>query len=184
MEIARKISIGGINGVRKGFKDVKETQFVARVMGIAHSAKQEEGNLGAYWKFTGEFQAVNQAGEITAAPVIFLPAPADEMLAAAVKAADAPVKFGFDISIEPREDVAIGYAYRIKPLLEVKPSNPLADLLAEMPALPALPNKTQSALALEAPAEAGNGATETPAETAVAETAAAAPAAAKGKARK
>lgn len=149
MEIARKMTVGGINNVRKGFKGVTETKLVARILGIADTAVQEDGALGSYWKFTGEFQGTNEQGEMHAAPVLMLPKPADDMLAAAVKqAAGGSVKFGFDIYVEPREDVAIGYAYKIKPLLEVKPSNPLADLIAS---IPALPGKAQESLALDAP---------------------------------
>lgn len=145
MEISKKISIGGINGVRKGFKGVKEVTFVGRIYGIARSAVQEEGANGAYWKFTGDFRAINGDGEEFISPVCFLPSPADGLLGEAV-AGDkmgGGVQFAFDFYVEPREDVAIGYAYRVKPLIEQAKSDPLAALSQQITV--ALPVKSKQA---------------------------------------
>ena len=152
MEIARKVTVGGINNVRKGFKGITEKTFVARILGIVHSAKVEDGQLGAYVKFQGEFQGTNMHGEITAAPVCMLPEPAASMLHAAVQGSEGSVKFGFDFYVVPDESVAIGYKYVTTPLVEAKPSNPLADMLASMPELPKLPTPKQAQIDLEKPA--------------------------------
>jgi len=130
MQIERKITIGGINGIRKGFKDVTESRLVARILGIASEALREDGALGEYVKFKGEFRAINQDGEEFASAVCFLPKPADDLLESAIKnAGGKSVNFGFDIFVHPNENVAIGYEYKVKPLLETKPSDPLAALM-------------------------------------------------------
>jgi hypothetical protein len=153
MEIARKVTIGGINGVRKGFKGIKEKTFVARILGIVNDARIEDGQLGAYVKFTGEFQATNMDGVVTAAPVCMLPEPASGMLHSAFENSDGSVKFGFDFFVVPDESVAIGYKYSTVPLVEAKPSNPLADMLQSMPALPALAAPKQPELPIAPDAE-------------------------------
>lgn len=156
MEIARKISVGGINGIKRGFKGIEVLTFVARIIGIARSAKVEEGDNGAYVKFGGDFQATNMDGEVITAPVMFLPEPASSLLENAVKSAEGgDVRFGFDIFVEPNESVAIGYNYKVKPLLEVKPSDPMADLMKSIEA--------PVPLKLEAPKTEGEKAPETPA---------------------
>ncbi len=161
MQVERKLTIGGMNGVRKGFKGIKEKTFVARVLGIVNSATVEDGQLGAYHKFVGEFQGTNQNGELFTAPVCMLPEPASGMLYTAVQSAEGgSVKFGFDFHVVPDESVAIGYKYATTPLLETKPSNPLAEMLASIPALPQLAAPSQPALTGTEPA------TEKPAENA------------------
>ena len=73
------------------------------------------------------------------------------------------VQFGFDFYIEPREDVAIGYSYVTKPLMEQKPSDPLAALENQIAPVPALvghvvADAAQDAQAEEnAPAKGGKG---------------------------
>jgi hypothetical protein len=132
MQILKKMSIGAINGVRKGFKDVKETRFVARIMGIAQSVQVEDGALGTYRKFTGEFKGINADGEEFVSAVCYLPAPVDSLLASHMASNDgAAVNFAFDISIAPN-DSPIGYEYVVSTLLETKPSNPLAELMSKV----------------------------------------------------
>ena len=138
MEISRKITVAGINGVRKGFKTPATLTFLARVFGIANSfAAEGNGNGGVQLKFVGEFQAVSQDGKTHAAPVTYLPAPGDAVLAAAIKAVDgAPVKFAFDFYAEPDASSLLGYSMKVKPLLEPAPVSALPDLGATLPAVP------------------------------------------------
>ena len=132
MEILKKMSIGAINGVRKGFKGVTEKRFVARIMGIAQSVIVEDGALGTYRKFTGEFKGINADGEEFVSAVCFLPSPVDSLLEASMKDnSGAAVNFAFDISVAPN-DTPIGYEYVVSSLLETKPSNPLAELMAKI----------------------------------------------------
>ena len=152
MQVARKISVGSINGVRSGFKGTTEKTFVARIVGIASSAEAKESQFGTYWKFTGEFQATNMEGEIIGAPACMLPEPSAGMLAAAVKESNGGVQFGFDFFVVPDEKSTTGYVYQVHPLIESKPSNPLADLLQGVPELPKLA-APKSPDAAPAPAE-------------------------------
>jgi len=173
MKILKKMSIGAINGVRKGFKDVKETRFVARMMGIAQSVHVEDGALGTYRKFTGEFKGINADGEEFVSAVCYLPTPVDSLLASSMASNDgAAVNFAFDISVAPN-DSPIGYEYVVSTLLETKPSNPLAELMSKVaplqiaakPKQPELPGvnadeKTEAAKVAATEAEAkpnGNG---------------------------
>lgn len=153
MQIARKITIGGLNGVRKGFKGITEETFVARIVGIVQSSKVEEGQLGSYIKFTGEFQGTNMDGLVTMAPVCMLPEPAASMLHTAVNESEGSVKFGFDFFVVPDESVAIGYKYSITPLIETKPSNPLTDMLATFRAIPVTLKQPQLNLSIVDKAE-------------------------------
>lgn len=177
MELLRKITIGGINNIKKGFKDITEKMLVARVIGVANAFEViTHAQYGDSYKFTGEFRAINGDGEESAAPVIYLVKPVDEMLVAQLKAAEGkPVQFAFDIHVVPDEGSERGYQYRVTPLMESKPSNPLAELMASLPA-PVIKPK-QLALAGDAAAtteKAPDAATETPAETPASEKAPAA----------
>lgn len=134
MEIMKKMSVGGMNGVTAGFKDVTEARLVARIFGIVRSTETKDTNIGRSYKFVGEFRGVNGDGEEFSSPVCYLPSPADGLLTEAVAAAaGAPVNFGFDIFVSPkpkRTPVDLGYEYKVKPLLDTKPSDPMAALMA------------------------------------------------------
>lgn len=134
--LTRKITVGGINNVRSGFKNISVRTFVARVLGVAHAVESKDSNYGAYWRFSGEFQGTNKDGVIYAAPVAMLPEPAATQLAMAVKENPGGVKFGFDFFVVPDEKSNTGYVFEIIPLLEAKPSDPLAEILAIAPPVP------------------------------------------------
>ena len=136
MQIAKKISVGGINGVRNGFKNVAQTTLVARILGVAYSFEHKDTNFGKSLSFHGEFRAVNADGEEVAAPVCYLVSPADTMLAQALtEAKGSSVEFGFDIFVSPKEkrdERDLGYEYKVKPLLEATVSDPLAKIMARV----------------------------------------------------
>lgn len=135
MEITRKMSVAGINGVRKGFKAVKQLEFIARLFGIVETALYEATQTGgAQWKFVGEFQGVNAEGKLFAAPVLYVPSPADSQLAQAIKdAAGKSVKFAYDIYIEPDATNPLGYVTKVKPLIDAAPVSALTDMAASLP---------------------------------------------------
>ncbi len=149
MQIMKKLTVGGVNGVKGGFVGVTATFLAMRIMGIASEAKNKPGLYGDALSFHGEFRAIDQHGEEFAAPICYLPAPADGLLLGAINgAAGQPVNFAFDIFVVPVEKKVPtdrGYEFKIKPLLETKPSNPLGDLMATLPPpavtpkVPALP---------------------------------------------
>lgn len=161
MQIARKISVGSINGVRAGFKGVKETTLVGRLIGQALAFSTHDGDKGTYQKFKGEFRAINADGEEVAAPVMFLPSPAQEMLANAITEAQGKaVSFGFDVYVVPHPTAVLGYEYKIKPLLETAPSDPLKQLMAGLPPMEVKPK--QAAIEMAPTTEANVAAAEEP----------------------
>ncbi len=137
MELVTKISIGAINKIRKGFKGVTERKHVMRVVGIARSAELKiSENMADSKKFVGEFRAWNSEGEEFSSPVMYIPEPAQSLLASAVEAeGHNGIQFGFDFFIVPNENVPIGYNYEIKPLMESKPSDALSALISRVGAL-------------------------------------------------
>lgn len=138
MEITRKMSVAGINGMRKGFKSVAALEFVARILGVAESVMREQTQTGAeQWKFTGEFQGVNADGKEFGAPVLYLPGPADSQLTSAMSAnVGKSVKFAYDIFVEPDKTSPIGYVTRVKPLLEPTAIATLLDISGSLPPAP------------------------------------------------
>lgn len=136
--VVKKLSPGSINEIRGGFKNVKERMFVARIMGVAYRAEQKEDKKfgSVYFKFVGKFEATNMNGEIFAAPVCYLPEPVQTMLAHSVNEVEnAAVKFAFDIFVNPRADVPIGYEYQVKPLVQPEENDELSDMRGSLPAL-------------------------------------------------
>lgn len=139
LQIARKITVAGINNVKGGFvlKDGEDNRHVARIVGLAQSAGVKETAYGPSWRFVGEFRAINEDGEEIAAPVLYLPAPADEMLSSAVAAnPSGGVQFAFDIfmiRVEKKTPIDRGYQFVVKTLMDSKPSNPVLSLMASLP---------------------------------------------------
>jgi hypothetical protein len=171
--IAKKISIGIINGVRAGFKNVKEPTHVARIYGRASASEPKDGGtMGISYKFTGDFVGVNADGEETMSPVCYLIAPADTLLVQALKDAQgAAVEFAFDFFVIPNPTAVLGYEYKVKPVIPVKKSEPLLALAAQFGEDNPGPQKKQLALpAAETSTEAqaaemvAEGAPEAPAE--------------------
>ena len=139
MKICKRITIGAINGVRKGFKDVKSRRKVARILGIAREAnlKVSETMKDSYC-FVGEFKGINEAGEVYVSATCYLPEPAQGLLRAAVEGEKGnPVEFGFDFFVKPSPDAVLGYEFETEALMEHRPSNALAELEARV-AAPAL----------------------------------------------
>lgn len=134
MELVTKISIGSINKIRKGFKAVTERKHVMRVVGIARSAELKVNeNMADSKKFVGEFRAWNSEGEEFSSPVMYIPEPAQSLLASAVEVdGHNGIQFGFDFFIVPNENAPIGYNYEIKHLMESKPSDALSALISHV----------------------------------------------------
>lgn len=155
MEMTRKMSVAGINGVRKGFKGLTSLQFIARMFGVVEFVTREATQTGAeQWKFVGEFQGVNAEGKEFGAPVLYLPAPADDALAQAVKTADdESVKFAFDVYAEPDATSLLGYVVKVKPLLAPVVVSAMQDIAASLPAV-ALTKPADAAPPVPAPAPA------------------------------
>lgn len=184
MEVIRKISLGTINGVRKGFKDVKSTLFVARIFGVVNStAVEPTPSGGTQVKFVGEFGAVSMERKAFGAPVAFLPAQAETALHSAVVAAHGkPVKFAYDVYAAP-DSSPVGYSITVQALMDPVPMLTLNSIAESLPELPAVADLLTGDA--NKPAESGDAdkAAEIPTET-PAETPPPAPAPSKGKGRK
>lgn len=147
MQIEKKLSIAIMNGVRGGFKNVKETTHVGRIFGIVRSVETKSTSIGDSLCFKGDFRGINADGEEFISAVCYLISPADEMLAQALidpANAGKEVRFGFDFFVTPKEKktpLDLGYSYQVKPLLETKPSDAMAELMASAPALPNKPKQ-------------------------------------------
>lgn len=140
MQIMKKMSVGGMNEIRGGFKDVDVTKFVARIIGFARSVETKVTTIGESLCFKGEFRGTNADGELFSAAVCYLVSPADEMLAQALSQPEnvgKEVKFGFDFFVTPKEKrtpVDLGYSYQVKPLLDTAPTDAMAALMGNIAA--------------------------------------------------
>jgi hypothetical protein len=165
MEMTRKISVGGINGVRKGFKGITAPTILARVVGIARVTKWEDGDAGTYCKFTGDFSAWNKDGKGYRAPAVFLPEPAQSLLATAVDADESGngVEFAFDLVAVPNANSATGYSWEARPLMEMRVADPMAALLAKINVVHAAPETKPDTQPETPPADdAGKGGEQEP----------------------
>lgn len=140
MQLIKKITLGGINNVRGGFKTPQDGQFIARVIGVLREVETIETAYGAAKRFRGEFRATNADGEEFASPVLFLPEPAQSILSEAI-AGNVSVQFAFDVSLKLNSNSPLGYEYSVKPLINSAPSDPLASIMAQI-APPALPDNS------------------------------------------
>jgi hypothetical protein len=171
MKIAKKISLGTINGVRGGFKDVKEKTRVATIAGTVMGYKEKTSEtMGVSYAFSGDFVGINKDGEETRSPVCYLPEPAQGMLKAQVdqlerEGINAAVEFAFDFFAVPDETAIKGYIFETVPRLKAKPSNALAaiaqaagiNLENSAPQLTHEPAAPETEQAEEAPAHKGKG---------------------------
>lgn len=133
VKILRKISIGGVNGIRGGFKNVEEGKpFLAMsVIGLATGYKEKTSEtMGVSYAFSGEFRAVNQHGEEFMGPVCYLPEPAQGLLKSALDDADrmGSVEFGFDFEVIYNETAIKGYEFSTTPKITPQASSGLAAL--------------------------------------------------------
>ena len=166
--ITKKITIGGINGIRAGFKGIKELTLVARIYGTTSKFDaKESAQYGVSYKFSGEFRAINADGEEFASPVCYLVEPAQSMLVEALNAAEGKaVEFAFDFFVQPDEKSVTGYIYEIKPLLETKASAPLQSMAEKLPQLSIQPRQVPLIGNGKTPEELANESEEKPGEEA------------------
>lgn len=138
-KILKKVSIATVCTNHKGFKTLEAATDVMRIMGLARAFETGTSTYGEYFKFKGEFTAIDLAtGETAIGAVAFLPSPVDALLASTIRElgeGGKPVEFGFDIRVIP-DETEVGYHYEVKTLIESKPSNPMAALMATLSAVP------------------------------------------------
>ena len=147
--LAKKITLGSINGVRGGFKmgqffdEKTKGKLVMRIVGIARSADLKASeNMGDSFKFNGEFKAWNAEGEQFISPVCYLPEPAQGMLHEAISSASEGVEFALDIFLSYNETAIKLYEFAVVPLVEVRQSTALESFASAVTdAVPLLESK-------------------------------------------
>jgi hypothetical protein len=136
MKFLRKISIGGINGIRGGFKEVKGRVLVMIIGGITTSYKEKVSEtMGTSYAFNGEFRAINSHGEECGASVAYMPEPAQGMLKAQLDGlgeAAGSVEFGFKFYAVEDETAIKGYSFECVSMQEARPSTALSALIARL----------------------------------------------------
>jgi hypothetical protein len=131
----KKITIGTINGVRGGLKDIHGRERVGTIIGVANSYKEHVSEtMGISWGFKGEFRAINRDGEEAVSAVCYLPEPAQSLLYAALKDESrvSGVKFGFEVWAIEDETALKGYVFELVSMMDPQPSNELAALAQEI----------------------------------------------------
>ena len=140
--LIRKISPKNICG--KLDKPEKATALY-HVIGIASGTKTGNSDYGQWIALKGQFEATNVAtGEVSAAPICFLPEPLNSMIAAKLDETDkdgnqvnSSVQFAVEVGYKPADN-AYGYEYTTKEIIESDQADPLAALRNEAKkALPA-----------------------------------------------
>lgn len=135
MKLLKKISIGTVNGVRGGLKDIKGRVLVITIAGLANSYKEKTSEtMGVSYAFIGEFRAINKDGEECASPVAYLPEPAQGMLKAQLDSVEkgTTVEFGFQFYAVEDETAIKGYAFECVPLMEARKSTAMDALTARI----------------------------------------------------
>lgn len=135
MKLLKKITIGTINAVRGGLKNVTGRERVFTIAGIAtgYTEKVSE-TMGVSYAFKGEFRGINRDGEEGAAPVAFLPEPAQSLLKTQIDnvPTGSSVEFGFHFYAVEDATALKGYYFECEPLMEARPSTALASLTAKL----------------------------------------------------
>jgi hypothetical protein len=159
MKLLKKISIGTVNNIRGGLKDVVGRIRVITIAGIANGyAEKTSETMGISYAFKGEFRAVNINGEEAAAPIAYLPEPAQGLLKAQLDGIgeSASVEFGFHFFAVEDATAIKGYYWECVPLMEARKSTALENLTARL-------SFDEVAKTGDVPALAHDAAAETPA---------------------
>lgn len=156
MKVLKKITLKDLNNFKSGALKAQvaasaEAVFVGRIVGSVRSQGIKASPYGDALCFKGTFVGYGQNGEQSRAVVCYLPAPVDQMLSDQINdlqgdkpQLDAPVDFALDVfAVEDKCEA--GYKYICRPLLETAVSDPIANLLAAVPAL-SLPAPTAPAI--------------------------------------
>lgn len=163
VSILKKISIGLINNVRKGFRKVTAPKLQGRIYGVARSAKPEETDNGMAFKFTGDFRAINAEGVHFVAPVLFLVGEAQAVLAQAVAAdkSGSGIEFAFDFITVPDAGTLLGYKWETPAIFDPVQADPFHSVHAKLTAHPMPTSEAGAADAAGNPAEGEKSAEET-----------------------
>lgn len=147
MNIIRKITLRNCNISAKNVKDSVaslgegETKPLLRVVGIATGYKPGQTDKGEYLLLLGEFSAVNllTGAQFQSAKAILPNFIAENF--APVLERNGSAEFALEIGAQRNDSAVTGYVYTVRPLMESKASDRMAELIAiaskELPSLPA-----------------------------------------------
>lgn len=134
MKIVKKLSMKILAGGRPKIPEAEgETNWIAKVAGIANGTKTGESNFGLWVALIGNF-AAEQIGvekpERFRTGVMFLPDVALNLVTPALEAAGkgAAIEFAFQIGVIKDDSAATGYVYVAESLIEPSASDPLEAL--------------------------------------------------------
>lgn len=155
-EIIRKITIASTGWTKAqinaalaavGGNDGDKVDLM-KIVGITTSAKPGQTDKGEFVVLHGQFTAINcDGGEVFTSAKCILPNFISESLSVALEQSP-EVEFAILIGAEAKASAVTGYQFTVKPLVESKPSDKMAALLAIASAAP-----TQTQKALDAPAK-------------------------------
>lgn len=134
--LLKKMSAKTICGnVKEEVKQIGEDGEVAllyKVWGIASGIRTGDGPTGPWLGFTGSFGALRAStGEAFSSGEVFLPNPLPGMLEEALRENE-KVEFGLEVFVKRRDDLAIGYEYLAKPVVQAQQADPLQHLKDQM----------------------------------------------------
>lgn len=136
MQFVKKISAKIVASKSMTRMEGKGQKKLFDVVGIASGFLNGESQYGSWTAFIGQFQARSLEGEDYAAPQVFLPEPAQSMLIAALTSRDGAengVEFAFEVGIReptPGKPSVSGYEYYVRPLMDTRQDDRMAQLLA------------------------------------------------------
>ena len=132
--LVKKISTASVYG-KISNEDKVSPKALYRVFGVTAGVKTGETQYGTWTAFVGEFQAVNvETGEVFNSGKCFLPEIVESGILVQLAQAES-VKFAFEIGIKPNEEVAIGFEYTARPLLQPQENNLLSSMAQEVLAI-------------------------------------------------
>lgn len=154
MKLLKKISIGSVNNVRGGLKDIVGRVRIITIAGLATGYKEKTSEtMGTSYAFSGEHRAINRDGEEAAAPIAYLPEPAQGLLKAQLDSVPqgTSVEYGFHFFAVEDATAIKGYYFECVPLMEARASTALETLTARLGFEQAAKTGTTPALGHDAP---------------------------------
>jgi len=105
-----------------------------RIAGIVNRTEAGQTTTGDFLRLIGEFTAINLlTGEVFQSPQCILPGFVGALLAPAVREANGNnVQFAFEVGAKGEPTAVLNYAFTFTSLIEPKPTNAMAALLASV----------------------------------------------------
>ncbi len=148
MEILRKITIKTCGGfsiarIKEVMADAKleegQSTPLLRIAGQSTGAKTGQTDKGQFTKLLGSFVGTDMTtGEQFQSGQCILPEFIGGTLGSALLAGES-VRFAFEISARRKDNAITGYEFAIKPLIDTKPTDAMAELMALAGMAPAAP---------------------------------------------